>query len=284
MRTLLNPNQINLRELFSVKHILKSRGFNVNSIGDNADLMIPKFDWNTEECDFLFEVFNSEKNRAEILKLINKEIEEPNSELVTKLYNSGGYKQERKNFTTTYEWYIGELLIRKFSAFSYAYGVIIDNIKRNSTSTESGDFDIISVLRNTNLIYIECKSGKAKNIEQKHILKCIERGLSIHCELSIMVIDDVIDEENLKWALKNIEHPLANVIYLNCIGIKNTISSNIYEWGNCYFISSKNNIEEQFRTVLRINEARKIFDCYTTGFDYESYSSLGYERREIEIL
>ncbi len=45
MQKMLNPNQINLRDLFSVKHILKSRGFNVNSIGDNTDLMIPKFDW-----------------------------------------------------------------------------------------------------------------------------------------------------------------------------------------------------------------------------------------------
>lgn len=281
MRTLLNPNQINLRELFSVEHILKSRGFNVKSSGKNEDLMIPKFYWPTIECDFLFEVFNSEKNRSEILKLIDKKIEKPNSKLVKTLCTIDGFKFDRKKYTTTYEWYIGELLVRKFSAFSYSYGVIIDKIKRNTTSTESGDFDVISVLRNTKLIYIECKSGKSKNIEPEHILKCIERGLSIHCELSIMVIDGIIDEDILKWVTKDIKHPLANGCCLSYIGIKNLKSSYVYEWGNCYFISSKKNIEEQFRTVLRINEARKIFDGYISGFDDESYSNLGYERKEL---
>ncbi|MDP3435498.1 MAG: hypothetical protein Q8T04_21400 [Bacteroidota bacterium] len=282
MRTLLNPNQINLRELFSVKHILESRGFNVSKNGENEDLMIPKFHWTDKECDFLFDVFNSVKNRNEILNLIDKRIANPRFELVKTLLGTVGFQLDRKKYTTTYEWYIGELLVRKFSAFSYSYGVEINNIKRNSTSTESGDFDIISVLRNTNLIYIECKSGKFKNIEQKHILKCIERGLSIHCELSIMAIDDIIDEEELKWALNEIKHPLANVTYLNNIGIKDLEASKVYEWGNCYFITSKKNIEEQLRTVLRINEARKIFDGYTSEFCDESYNNLGYERKEIK--
>lgn len=283
MRTLLNPNQINLRELFSIKHILNSRGFNVSRIGENDDLLIPKFHWSDKECDFLFEVFNSVKNRNEILNFISRRSANTQIELVKTLFETVGFQSDRKKYTTTYEWYIGELLVRKFSAFSYSYGVEINNIKRNSTSTGSGDFDIISVLRNTNLVYIECKSGKSKNIEQEHILKCIERGLSIHCELSIMVIDDIIDEEELKWALKDIKHPLANVSYLNNIGIKDIEASKVYEWGNCYFITSKKNIEEQLRTVLRVNEARKIFDGYTSGFCDESYSHLGYERKEIML-
>ena len=283
MRTLLNPNDINLRELFSVKHILNSRGFNVSKIGENDDLMIPKFYWPTHECDFLFEVFNSVKNRNEILNLINRRIDNPHSELVKSLIKTDGFQPDRKKFTTTYEWYIGELLVRKFSAFSYSYGVEIDNIKRNSTSNESGDYDIISVLRNTNLIYIECKSGRSRNIDKEHILKCIERGLSIHCEFSIMIIDDDINEEVLVWTLKDIKHPLANISHLNNIGIKDLETSKVYEWGNCYFITSKKDVEEQLRTVLRINEAKKIFDNYVTGIDNESYNNLGYERKEIKV-
>ncbi|MFE3871928.1 hypothetical protein ACFX5F_11925 [Flavobacterium sp. ZS1P70] len=45
MKTILNPSQIDLRELFSVHHILKSRGFNITSIGKNDDLIIPQFHW-----------------------------------------------------------------------------------------------------------------------------------------------------------------------------------------------------------------------------------------------
>ncbi len=282
MRTLLNPNQINLRELFSVKHILKSRGFNVTSVGNNEDLIIPILNWATKECDFLFEVFDAVNNRNEILNKINKNIKKPHLELVEILCKMDGFQLDRKRYATTFEWYIGELLVRKFSAFSYSYGVEIDNIKRNSTGTISGDFDIISVLGNTNLIYIECKSGKSKNIEQKHILKCLERALSLHCELSIMLIDDKIDEEYLKWTLKGIKHPLTNVCLLNKIEIKDSSKSSIYEWGNCYFISSNKNIEEQIRSVLRINEARKVFDRYTTDMCDDSYNILGYTRTEIQ--
>lgn len=282
MKTILNPSQIDLRELFSVHHILKSRGFNVTSIGENDDLIIPQCHWSANDYNFLFKVFHSVDNRIEIMNLINKKIKVPHSLVVKSLIDLDGFKLDRKNYATTFEWYIGELLVRKFSAFSHSYGVVIDSIKRNSTGTESGDYDVISVLRNTNLIYIECKSGKSRNIEKEHILKCIERGLSIHCELSIMVIDDIIDEDVLKWELKDALHPIAHTSFLHKIVITGLKESKVFTWGNCYFVTSKKNIEEQIRTVLRVNEANKIFDGYTTSFDQDSYTKLGYEIEELK--
>jgi hypothetical protein len=96
-----------------------------------------------------------------------------------------------------------------------------------------------------------------------------------------MVIDDIINEDELKWSLKNITHPLANVSFFYKIEIKKKSESSIFEWGNCFFISSKRNIEEQINSVLRINEARKIFDRYTSDMCEESYSNLGYLKTEI---
>jgi hypothetical protein len=279
---MIRPKQINLRELISVKDLLNSRGFNVKSEGQNNDLLIPEFRWPSVESNILFEALDDKLNRSEIDKLLKKEIDFPTKDSLKKLIESDGFDLDRKKYTTSFEWYIGELLVRNFSAFSHSYSVEIDNVKRNSTNTDSGDFDILSVLRNTNLIYVECKSGKSSNIEQKHILKCIERALAVHCELAIMVIDDTINEEELKWSLKDITHPLASVSFLSKIEIKERPESSIYEWGNCFFISSKKNIEEQISSVLRINEARKIFNGYTSGMCDESYSNLGYINTEIQ--
>lgn len=279
---LVRPKQINHRELFSVKDILNSRGFIVTEVGLNENLLIKQFTWPSPESNLLFEVFDNKNNRKEIFNLLNREISEPHSDLVSALTKAEGYCLERNRITATFEWYIGELLTRKFSAFSYDYGVVVSNIRRNSSGTEAGDYDVIAVLRNTNLLYVECKAGRAQNIEQKHILKCVERALALHCELSIIVIDDVIDEERLKDSLKGAKHPLTNVNFLNKLQIKNNADSSIYEWMNCYFISSVQNVEEQMRAVLRINEARKVSGQYTSGMGDGAYDSFGYEISELQ--
>lgn len=282
MQTFIRPTQIYLRELVSVQDILKSRGFRIGKFGTNEDLLIPKFYWPSIESDLLFDCFDNAKNRKELLDLLNRQIDKPKNKQVEELQKISGFELDRKKYTTTFEWYIGELLVRKFSAFSYAYGIQVKRIKRNTTGTDSGDFDVLAVLRNTNLIYIECKSGKAQNLEKEHILKCTERGISLHCEMSIMVIDDVISEDHLKWALEGASHPLTNVNLLNKIQIKDNKESQVYDWMNCYFVSSKKNIEEQLRTVLRVSEAKKVADQYMTALDTETYSNFGYQIEELK--
>lgn len=274
--------QLNIRDFITVNDLLNSRGFCVKSEGANNDLLIPSFNWPDLESNILFEALDDTLNRVEIDKLLKREIKKVTKNSLNKLVETDGFDLDRKKYTNSFEWYIGELLVRKYSAFSYAYSVEINNVKRNSTETESGDFDVLSVLRNTNLIYVECKSGRSSNIEQKDILKCLERALAIHCEFAIMVIDDIINEDHLKWILKEIKHPLANNSFLNKIEIKEKTESTIYEWGNCFFISSKRNIEEQISSVLRINEGRKIFDRYTSDMCNDSYSNLGYVKTEMQ--
>lgn len=62
-----NP-QPNYRELFSVPNILKSSGFDVKSIGQAIELLLPSVNLTgtNASADLLFECFNSEKYRAEI--------------------------------------------------------------------------------------------------------------------------------------------------------------------------------------------------------------------------
>lgn len=280
---MIAPKMINQRELIPVKELLNSRGFKVKREGENGDLLLPKFRWPSMESHVLFQAFDSHANR-DILKNLVNDANDNNiyDEDLKKLIQTDGFHFNQDKYAKSFEWYIGELLVKKFSAFSYSYSVEVENIQRNSTGNASGDFDVLAVLRNINLIYVECKSGKFRNLKKENILKCIERGLSLHCELSIMVVDDLIDENHLKYILKEIEHPLADMSYLIRINIKDfKPMPNIYEWGNCFFISSKENIEEQLRTVFRINEARKIFDRYTTGFSDGIYSKLGYNMIEI---
>jgi len=69
--TLLRPKQINLRELFSVKDILIAKGFEVLSEGDSNQLLIPIPYSPLTNHNILFEAFNNQSSRLEILAKIN---------------------------------------------------------------------------------------------------------------------------------------------------------------------------------------------------------------------
>jgi hypothetical protein len=132
---MIRPKQINLRELISVRDLLNSRGFNVKSEGKSNDLLIPSFSWPSIESNILFEALDDKLNRLEIDKLLKKVLETPTNDSLKKLIETEGFVLEREKYTKSFEWYIGELLVRKFSAFSHSYSVEIDNVRRNSINT-----------------------------------------------------------------------------------------------------------------------------------------------------
>lgn len=56
----------------------------------------------------------------------------PTSNEILMLLNQPCIVKERSRFDNTFEWYAGELMIRKFAAFSASHGVTIKDLKRNS--------------------------------------------------------------------------------------------------------------------------------------------------------
>ncbi len=278
--TTRRQSQIDLKHLFSVSDILQARGFTVSSSGLSDDLILPLNTLGEPEHQLLFTCLNNIENRKEILEKIKNPNYRPKNPEVIQLVNRQDIVFDRNKYSTTFEWYIGELVVKKFHAFSYAYGVEVEDIQRNPTGTHSGDFDVLVVLRNTNLLYIECKTG---NYDRKSVQKCVDRAISLHCELSIMVIDDEVKPKKLTAMLEGVEHPLAKVNSLFELQMKGNPHSKVYEWMNCYFVSSTANIEEQIRTVLRVNEAKKVVNQYVNGISEKNYNSFGYEATEMLI-
>jgi hypothetical protein len=277
---LLRVKQINLRELFSVKDVLNSKGFEILSEGEGNDLLIPipYSPWTNH--NILFEAFNENISRSELLEKINDPSFVPTSSNALNLINHTDFVAERKRYSTSFEWYIGELMVRKFSSFSASYGVEVKNILRNSAAeAKAGDYDAIAILRDINFIYFECKTGA---FDRDKIFKCVERAVSLHCEFSVMMIENPISIISLKACVKGIQHPLINGSYLNEISIKDNIASKVYEWNNCFFVSAAGNIEEQMRTIMRINTAKKSQLQYVIGMDNETHDKVGYVYKSIQ--
>jgi hypothetical protein len=270
---------IDLRDLFSVSDVLLSNGFLVTE-QEAGELLVSNLKSDNALRIKVFNAFNSKERRKELFELCTGQIQSSKSEEVKEIEHLLTLSRDR--YTNTFEWYIGELFVVKFKAFSYSYGITIDNIIRNSKQTQSGDFDVIAILRNTNIVYCECKSGKMTNVESPQILKWIERGSAIHAELSIMVLDDIIDEQTLTWNLEQIKHPINTPRSLTKVRTKKE-SVPIYEWGNSYFVSSKANIEEQLRLVFRFNNAKKMAWTYANSpLTKEGFSVLGYDLERLK--
>lgn len=277
--TKLRPKQINLRELFSVKDFLNAKGFEVTVEGDSSQLLIPLPYSPLTNHIILFEAFNDEQSRNEVLKKINTTAFVPTQPAAITLINHPDFVAERNRYSSSFEWYAGELMVRHFSSFSASYGVEVKDVYRNSiVSAKTGDFDALVVTRDVNLIYFECKTG---NFNRDKILKCVERALALHCELSIMFIQGAINITSLKDCVRGLTHPVIVSSYLQEVSIKGNPLSKVYEWNNCFFATVSGNIEEQIRTIMRINAAKKSVIQYETGLDDAIYDKIGYVKTQI---
>ncbi len=224
--TRISPRQLQLEQLFSVERVLSSRGFSVKSEGNGEDTILDKSSWSQNEADLVFDIFNNSILRKELLGHIENNVEKSDlSETVSNLIRIDEFKKGRQRFSTTYEWYVGELLVRKFMAFSSSYGVTVNAICRNSDGGTSGDFDVLSILGDMNLIYLECKSGKTK---QNSIKNTLERSISLHCAASVVIRQDVT-ETSLKQQLSFAHPVLGNNSEVYKLNIKNLADSTIYK-------------------------------------------------------
>jgi len=276
--TLISQNQINTRQLFSVKQILLSRGFEVINEDTNEKLLIKDVNIYDEIWVKIFKVFNDCRLRTELKNFLYKQNEIKSFE-VKEIVEHPMFVKEYTRFNNTFEWYAGELMIKRFAAFSASFGVTIRDIMRNTTTTSAGDYDSLVVLRNTNLAYFECKAGSFDNLS---IMKCYERMLSLNCEYSILICVENINEEKIIWDCSKVKVPVTNGHYLNKIYIKGRELDIIYDLHNCYIIDLSNNIENKIRTILRVNAAKINQLHFMMGVDKNTLNKLGYEVQTLD--
>ncbi len=277
-----------LSEIFSVQDILAARGFNVVEVGTCDDLIIaglplPKNSIGGQRpnqiYNLIYDIYNNIVLRLELLDFING-IEKVYSHEIKELTSLQNFVNSREAYSHTFEWFVGELMVREFCALSSSFSVKISNIMRYSDmNAEVGDFDVISIQRDLSIAYFECKTGGFK---RNKIFKAVERALALHSDFVIFFVDDKIKEKDLSQMLDKVTFPITNLNVLKKISISG-LSVAIYNWMNCYFLSFEEDSKIQINTVLRINQARKLYDYYTSDADEEGYRVLGYNVKEIKI-
>ena len=274
--TQINPNQLRLRQLFSVERILSARGLQVQTEGTATQTILEKDFWTQQDLDQMFQIFESTQMRSDLFRAISESTYIPSYSIVSDLVCKAEFRRDRQRYSTTFEWFVGELLIRKFMAFSSSFGVSVAGIFRNSDGGTSGDYDVLSVLGDMSLLYVECKTGKC---HLSSILNTIERSIALHSVACIILLRDGVSKGMLLQQLRGQSHPrFGGISSFATIATRGLPESEIYEWGDCFFLSS--NIENRLRTVMRILAAYRSSIFGEIRPHPREYQVMGYDYSE----
>jgi hypothetical protein len=274
---LIRPKQLRLNELFSVERVLASRGFEVEREGCGEDTLVSRNSWTGQEAALVFQTFNDSSNRKELLEYVEGRAQ-PTAGAPAMLTRIDDFVRDRQAFDKTFEWYVGELLVQKFQAFSSSYGVHVKHVERGSGIRPAGDYDVLSVLGDTSLMYVECKTGK---FDRNKIMAMVERSHALHCAASVMFIDREFSAIKLRETLKDVVYPgHAESGRVISIAINGVSDSQVFAWHDSFFVNagaSSGAVEPKLRTALRVTAARKVELLRGLGISEEDYSRLGYQ-------
>jgi hypothetical protein len=138
----------------------------------------------------------------------------------------GLYRGYRNNgFGTTFEWYIAEVCKRELASIAY-WGVRVKDLQ--------GDYDVVLV-RDTELGYIECKSGKFSNIDPDEIRNFLIRESLLAPGFSMLLLEQA--------SRKNLSR-LANLV----LGLQKGYRISLPGWTN-YSSSLR---AEEYKNFVRI--------------------------------
>lgn len=161
-----------------LREILLQRGKIVHSINDPFKNTLLRFIKSKKSNrDLLYNELSDRRRRNELLYAIyNNE----NINLLDKIISPE--EHNRNLYSSTFEWYVAELLYREFQFFASAYGVKIDG------SPDGGDFDVIGATH-SGIMTIECKSGKPRGVDEQQIIHFVKRHDFLRADYSILYID-----------------------------------------------------------------------------------------------
>lgn len=282
---LIKAKQLDQTTLIPVSKFLASRGFSVLTEGSTQSTVLPRDQnfWEVEEANTIFTIFNDPHTRKEVKDFVEENTSAALSETVAKLTNLPGFHKTQKAFSTTFEWYVSELMVREFGAFSASFAVEVEGVLRNSNDRQAGDYDVLAVLRDMQLLYVECKSGK---FDSQHILKAVERGLALHCVRSVILTGREVAVGELQRRLEKIQHPTLTTTEFEVISIKKVPDSLVYRWLDCYFVPADENsgsLKTKLQTVLRLIAADCAEPQRGSRHASDGYNAMGYDHKEIRL-
>lgn len=119
----------------------------------------------------------SDLNKTKVDDTLNKAIE-----LELLKYKDSKYVPSNPiGFGSTFEWYVAEVCWEELSSIAY-WGVKVEDL--------TGDYDVV-LIRENQIGYIECKSGKLSNIRKIHIKNFLERERILAPQFSIYLVDGI---------------------------------------------------------------------------------------------
>ena len=269
-RTLLNANQI--RNLFSVERVLAARGFSVLRQKNHCTTILNASDPSQESIETLFSIFDDSQKRYELHKFVHTKKHDPKQ--IKPLSSIEGAILDLSHYTTTLEWYFGELLVRKFQSLSSAFGVEISDNPNPRNNGLSGDYDVLSVMGDGSILYIECKSG---SIGYDDVVKATDRGNSLFTTSTIVTFGGNTTFLHLKSNFDNKPYPGINIRpTMQKIALKGRSESTIYAWNNTYFLPQSSDNVAGLTTILRLITMTRVELLKGFGVDDESYDRLGF--------
>lgn len=282
--TLISPSQINLRQLLSVERVLAARGLKVASHDSKSTTLLATEDRGADFEDLFYAKFSNSNVRFELLNISEGKLSITEAKYSMEIVEN--VILDRQRFSSTIEWYIGEMLVREFHSFSFAFGVKVAGL----SDGDIGDYDVLSVMGDTSLLYIECKSGST-DLEQ--IRKVVRRGRLIASAATVIALDKKSGTlSKLTKILADHLHPelglKVQVFGLSAIGLQN---SQIFVWGNTYFLPlTSESLENSTRTLLRLIGQQKAGNynysiVCSAPFDNGTesmFSSMGFKFTETE--
>jgi hypothetical protein len=91
------------------------------------------------------------------------------------------FPSRQVGFGHTLEWYVANVCVNELSSIAY-WGVKVENL--------TGDYDVV-VIRENQIGYIECKSGKLSSINRNDIINFLERERILAPQFSIYLVDGI---------------------------------------------------------------------------------------------
>jgi hypothetical protein len=195
--------QLNL--LFDIRAIFKRRGRLVSGYEDITQLLFDATPYNAFER--YYPMFHSSALRRVVSMVANSQ--EPTSlqeiiskcldlkidritEILDEAVTSALLRHEGTSylpsnpvgFGPTFEWYVAALCQEELASIAY-WGVKVEKL--------TGDYDVVLV-RENQIGYIECKSGKLSNITGKDVRNFLERERVLSPQFSIYLVDGVSRE------------------------------------------------------------------------------------------
>ena len=261
---------------YDISSILHQRGKVVNSVCHLRDTfysLVKKHGAGLGMgSDELFNFFHDKKNREMIRGQILGDLDLTFDDGILIRKDS----QHMNLYCRTFEWYVAEILKREFAFLSSGYGIKLEH------SPNGGDFDVLG-MSHFDFLYIECKSGKPKNLDDNDIGHFLERSKFINATISIFYIDYKGIHKEYQFNIERFRYMIAGGKPEKVWSFRNKKRCSMVMRTShhpVYIVDSntaEENVSDNIRSVLDIHHSIEAIRGTRLNTDFQRVSTRGYD-------